>query len=206
MAPGRMLEHLLRSTGEARVIGELITGRDGNNYSPGGESWKCAFAPDESRFAWSCGFRKVVILPWNRYKNCLQSEHNADQEGYEVFAEKVSIDAGFPVTSLAFGTGTPEQDLVPVKREYWTRFDFSKDLILATGHSNGRIRIWDPYTGKLLLELTDHMKPVTDLAFAPDGSLRLVSASKDSTVKVAPGWDRRPPGHLTLVLKPCLAV
>lgn len=38
--------------------------------------------------------------------------------------------------------------------------------------------------GKLLLELTDHVQPVTALAFAPDGSLRLVSGSKDSTIKV----------------------
>lgn len=184
--------------GEARVIGELITGRDGNDYAPGGESWSCAYAPDESRFAWSCGFRKVVILPWNRYKNCLQSDDSQDAEGYELFTEKISIDAGFPVTSLAFGTGTPEQDLVPIKREYWTRFDFSKDLILATGHSNGRIRIWDPYTGKLLLELTDHVQPVTALAFAPDGSLRLVSGSKDSTIKV---WDMSDDGNMFKTLR-----
>ena len=39
-------------------------------------------------------------------------------------------------------------------------------------------------SGKLLLELTDHSKPVTDLAFAPDGSLRLSSASRDGTIKV----------------------
>ncbi|KAK7026833.1 WD repeat and SOCS box-containing protein 1 [Halocaridina rubra] len=184
--------------GEARVIGELITGREGNNYAPGGESWNCAFAPDESRFAWSCGFRKVVIIPWNRYKNCLQSEDSQDAEGYELFTEKISIDAGFPVTSLAFGTGTPEDDLVPVKREYWTRFDFSKDLILATGHNNGRIRIWDPYTGKLLLELMDHTQAVTSLAFAPDGSLRLVSASKDATIKV---WDMRDDGNMFRTLR-----
>ncbi|XP_071549389.1 WD repeat and SOCS box-containing protein 1-like isoform X2 [Panulirus ornatus] len=208
------LAHNKEHYGQARVIGELITGRNGNDYAPGGESWKCAFAPDESRFAWSCGFRKVIILPWNRYKNCLwgqngahiiplvwlelQSYDNQDAEGYELFTEKISIDAGFPVTSIAFGTGTPEQDLVPVKKEYWTRFDFSKDLILATGHSNGRIRIWDPYTGKLLLELTDHMKPVTDLAFAPDGSLRLVSASKDCTIKV---WDMCDDGNMFKTLR-----
>nr|XP_053652869.1 WD repeat and SOCS box-containing protein 1-like [Cherax quadricarinatus] len=42
------------------------------------------------------------------------------------------------------------------------------------------------------------MKPVTDLAFAPDGSLRLVSASKDSTVKV---WDMSDDGNMFKTLR-----
>ncbi|KAK4296357.1 hypothetical protein Pmani_031140 [Petrolisthes manimaculis] len=185
------------ANGTVSVIGELLTGREGaNNYQPGGESWSCAFAPDESRFAWSCGFRKVVILPWNSYKNCLHKDGSQDGLGYQLFNERVSLDAAFPVTCLAFGTGTPEKDLV--KRDYWTRFNHSKDLILATGHTNGRIRIWDPYTGKLLLELTDHHKPVTCLAFAPDGSLRLVSGSRDCTIKV---WDMFDDGNMFKTLK-----
>lgn len=196
MAPARLLD-LVKAKGTACVIGELLTGREGGSYyQPGGESWSVVFAPDESRFAWSCGFRKVVVLPWNSYKNCLHSEGPQDALGYQLFNERISLDAGFPVTSLAFGTGTPEKDLV--KRDYWTRFDHSKDLILATGHTNGRIRIWDPYTGKLLLELTDHLKPVTCLAFAPDGSLRLVSGSKDFTIKV---WDMFDDGNMFKTLK-----
>lgn len=74
------------------------------------------------------------------------NEGGQDGPGYQLFNERVSLDAAFPVTCLAFGTGTPEKDLV--KRDYWTLFDHSKDLILATGHTNGRIRIWDPYTGQ----------------------------------------------------------
>lgn len=38
--------------------------------------------------------------------------------------------------------------------------------------------------GRKLLELMDHTQAVRDLAFAPDGSLRLVSASLDRTIKV----------------------
>lgn len=180
------------------MICELNTGRSREDYAPGSESWSVAFAPDESRFAWSCGFRKVVIIPWNRYKNCLQSQDNQDGDGHELINEKISIDAGFQVYSLVFGTGTPEQDLVPVNRGYWTRFDFSKDLILATGHNNGRIRIWNPFTGKLLLELTDHVQPINTMAFAPDGSLRLVSGSKDSTIKI---WDLSDDGNMFKTLK-----
>lgn len=39
--------------------------------------------------------------------------------------------------------------------------------------------------GRKLLELMDHTQAVRDLAFAPDGSLRLVSASLDRTIKVS---------------------
>ena len=31
----------------------------------------CVFAPDDSRVAWTCGDRKVLILPWNKHRNCL---------------------------------------------------------------------------------------------------------------------------------------
>lgn len=197
---GRLLDGR-SETGVAEVVGGLVTGREGGGEAPppppGGECWSAVFAPDGSRLAWSCGYRKVVLLPWNRYKNCLHSQDRLDPRGVPLDLQKIHIDAGFPVTSLAFGTGVPEKEL-GFKRKYWLRFDFTKDLILATGHRNGRIRVWDPYTGKLLLELTDHTKPVTDLAFAPDGSLRLSSASKDGTIKV---WDMCDDGNMFKTLK-----
>ena len=56
--------------------------------------------------------------------------------------------------------------------------------MLATGHPNGRVRLWSLQTGTLLLELMDHRGAVRDIQFAPDDSLRLVSASADKTLKV----------------------
>ena len=78
---------------------------------------------------------------------------NTDDEGNEIKGQVVSIDTGSPVNSAGFGSGTPENQLAdPPQRQYWTRFDFSnKELVFATGHVNGRIRIWDVYTGKLNL-------------------------------------------------------
>lgn len=35
------------------------------------ECWHVIFAPDETRFAWLCGTSRVLIVPWNRFKNCL---------------------------------------------------------------------------------------------------------------------------------------
>ena len=115
------------------------------------------------------------------------SVDNTDDEGNEIKGQVVSIDTGSPVNSAGFGSGTPESQLAhPLpQRQYWTRFDFtSQQMVFATGHVNGRIRIWDDDTGRKLLELMDHQEAVRDLAFAPDGSLRLVSASLDHTIKV----------------------
>lgn len=49
-------------------------------------------------------------------------------------------------------------------------------------------------TGKLLLNLMDHTEVVRDLTFAPDGSLILVSASRDKTLRV---WDLKDDGMLS---------
>ena len=110
-------------------------------------------------------------------------KHSDGQQGKPV----VTIDCGYPVVSVAFGKGKSKKrssEDNKVSSPYWTRFDFSKLIILATGHTNGRIRLWDGQTGRLLLELMDHTEAVRDLAFAPDGSLRLISGSLDGKLKV----------------------
>ncbi|XP_044141132.1 WD repeat and SOCS box-containing protein 1-like [Bufo gargarizans] len=52
--------------------------------------------------------------------------------------------------------------------------------------------------GKLLLNLMDHTEIVRDLTFAPDGSLKLVSASRDKTLRV---WDLKDDGNMMKVLR-----
>lgn len=58
------------------------------------------------------------------------------------------IDCGDIVWSLAFGSSVPEKQSRCVNIE-WHRFKFGQDqLLLATGLNNGRIKIWDVYTGR----------------------------------------------------------
>lgn len=58
------------------------------------------------------------------------------------------IDCGDIVWSLAFGSSVPEKQSRCVNIE-WHRFKFGQDqLLLATGLNNGRIKIWDAYTGR----------------------------------------------------------
>lgn len=54
------------------------------------------------------------------------------------------------------------------------------------------------FAGCLKVELIDHTGIISDLSFAPDGSLCLVSASHDSTLKI---WDFEEEGNLIKTLK-----
>lgn len=59
-----------------------------------------------------------------------------------------TIDCGDIVWGLAFGSSVPEKQSRCVNIE-WHRFKFGQDqLLLATGLNNGRIKIWEVYTGE----------------------------------------------------------
>uniref|UniRef100_A0A4W5K8B1 WD repeat and SOCS box-containing protein 1 n=1 Tax=Hucho hucho TaxID=62062 RepID=A0A4W5K8B1_9TELE len=197
---------------KAKFIGELLVPVAPFDQKSGRETWTVAFAPDGSYFAWSRGHRIVTLVPWSK---CLknfggegsngagpQRLSRQNSEGGTVVPvgepREHTIDCGDIVWGLAFGSSVPEKQSRCVNIE-WHRFKFGQDqLLLATGLNNGRVKIWDVYTGKLLLNLMDHTDIVRDLTFAPDGSLMLVSASRDKTLRV---WDLKDDGNMVKVLR-----
>jgi len=168
------------------LIGELVTGRTAQGSANGGQCWKICFSDDNTKLAWSAGFGEVVVLPWEEYKTCL--EQNTDLDG--VLEAQVVINGHLSVTSLAFNSSRSSAGNGLCSSIF-------SNLLLATGHENGRIRISDAQTGELILELSDHRRAVRALAFSPDNNY-LVSAAEDGQIKV---WDMCDGGNMVKTLK-----
>lgn len=202
----RFTEQILSAT----LLTELNPVHSDKKNVWGLESWCCAFSPDEAYFAWSAGNCVVTLIPWNfckstlfRYKEItvpfkpgigllVDSEHEIE----DCFGcNTLSMHTGHLVRSLAFGSSSLTTSS---PTPFWSRLSSSKDLVLATGHANGRIRTWDVLTGKLILELMDHEDMVTHLSFSPSGNLILVSTSYDCTLKV---WHFQEDGNMFQTLR-----
>lgn len=57
------------------------------------------------------------------------------------------------------------------------------DEVLATGHEDGALRLWDPVKGVTLRVLWGHTQGISSIEFSPDGIL-LASASDDRTIRL----------------------
>ena len=55
--------------------------------------------------------------------------------------------------------------------------------ILVSGHSDGKLKVWDLEDGTLLYELSGHSDHVSSLVFSPDGNW-LLSGSKDGKARI----------------------
>ncbi|KAI7813195.1 WD repeat and SOCS box-containing protein 2, partial [Triplophysa rosa] len=131
------------------------------------ETWSVRFSPGGSYFAWSMGFGIVKILSW---------PVTSTDSGEDANSER-TLHCEQAVWALAFGPcPSPRAD----------QNGHEPDLLLAIGLNNGLIQVRVVSSGKLLFTLSGHQALVRDLVFAPNGSLTLVSASRDKTLRI---WD-----------------
>ncbi|XP_076845929.1 WD repeat and SOCS box-containing protein 2 [Brachyhypopomus gauderio] len=129
----------------------------------GCETWTVCFSPDGSHFAWSMGYGLVKVLRWRPTSN-----NGADSD----YGEAQTLNCDHTVWGMAFGPHLPNR--------------CEEALLLVTGLGTGVIKVWAVSSGQLLFNLAGHTSVVRDLAFAPNGSLTLVSASRDKTLRI---WD-----------------
>lgn len=179
----------------ARILVSLPGNHPSGPGNASADSWQtgaCAWSSDGRYFAWASSHRLIKIVPQSSTTATRNKESNDNNEQNAV----VTIDAGDKVWCMAFGSRSTR-----VRRQsnlITFRYVVFDDTILAAGLQNGRIRTWDVKTGCLKLDLIDHTGIISDLSFALDGSLRLVSASHDSTLKL---WDFEDGGNLIRTLK-----
>ncbi|KAI1901050.1 hypothetical protein AGOR_G00056150 [Albula goreensis] len=184
---------VMKRTGEtAPLIGELkpiyppsVDGRAGC------ETWSVEFSPDGSYFAWSKGYGIVKLLVWPLE----DMELNNDIQSMDTWNGKKekTLDCGQTVWGLAFGPRTSKF----ASRTGGPSLS-TPTVVLATGLSDGTIKIWEVETGGLRFNLHGHESVVRDLVFVPNGGLTLVSGSRDTTLRI---WDLTKPDQQVHVLQ-----
>uniref|UniRef100_A0A1A8NJJ3 WD repeat and SOCS box-containing 2 n=1 Tax=Nothobranchius rachovii TaxID=451742 RepID=A0A1A8NJJ3_9TELE len=159
---------------ESPLLLELKTRRPPSLLDLAGcETWSVDFSPDGAWFAWSMGHGIVWVVAWP-----LDSEEG--QDGETDRGDK-SFSCGHPVWGLAFGPRPPKS-----ARLAKTASKGKNILLLATGLENGVIKIWNVLTGSAVFDLHGHEGVVRDLVFPQNGSLTLISSSRDKTLRI---WD-----------------
>jgi uncharacterized protein YjbI with pentapeptide repeats len=88
-----------------------------------------------------------------------------------------AVGAAPPVPGEAVPTWVPAASLC-----YAVAWNRSGDL-LASGHDDGVVRLWDAVSGKAIRTMVGHSGPVWSVAFSPDGTT-LASGSQDTTVRL----------------------
>ncbi|XP_068102292.1 WD repeat and SOCS box-containing protein 2 isoform X2 [Hyperolius riggenbachi] len=189
------------------LLAELRPGREQlYDWKSSCETWSVAFSPDGFWFAWSQGHGIIKLIPWPleeeqlRTPSCRsksQCYKSTDVKGKGSLKEKI-LDCGQIVWSLAFGSSSSPAGwkLWPRSRQQMSGAHGNWQL-LATGLSDGHVKIWEVHTGRLLFNLSGHQDVVRDLSFSTNGSLTLVTASRDKTLRI---WDLKKDGKLIQVL------
>ncbi|XP_072352878.1 WD repeat and SOCS box-containing protein 2 isoform X3 [Scyliorhinus torazame] len=177
---------------ESLLLAKLIPSRSRElDCKSGCETWGVAFSPDGLYFAWSQGHHIVKLVPWPLEGHLISytSTHlfKADGRAKGQCGERI-IDCGQTVWGLSFGTRPSQNGIQSSENQHKC-----SGTILATGLTNGEIKLWKVPTAHLLFNLKGHQSVVRCFAFISNENFMLISASRDTTMRV---WDLKQDGKL----------
>lgn len=177
-------------TSDPALILELKTRRPLSLEGRAGcETWSVDFSPDGAWFAWSMGHGIVWVVAWP-----LDSEESLHED---IDRGDKSFSCGQPVWGLAFGPRPPKAAAAACSMKWAKKGHKNSTLLLATGLESGVIKIWNVLTGDAVFDLHGHEGVVRNLVFPQNGSLTLISSSRDKTLRI---WDLTHKGKKVQVL------
>lgn len=146
-----------------------------------GELLAMAFAPDGS--LWSIE-EPGVLKQWDTVGKLLGRYELADVETLWVLGPSARYAASASDELIVYEVASREQ-LAAIPQPSWvTAVAFHpQHAIVATGHDDGSIRLWDLPTGKEKATLNGHRQPISALRFSSDGEL-LAAAAEDRAITV----------------------
>jgi WD40 repeat protein len=127
-----------------------------------------------------------VLRQWSRDGRLLSRSFLDDLETVWAFNDEATLLASASDDIIVWDV-TGARTNVRVPAETWvTALAFSADSkVLASGHDDGKVRLWDIATGKSLAEWQAHGQPVSALSFRQADN-QLATAGEDRLIKI---WD-----------------
>lgn len=149
-----------------------------------GEVLALAFGPDGS--LWSVE-EPGLLRQWDRHSGQpIRRHHLSDVETLWVFSDDATWLASASDDLSLWESATGKRVATIAQPSWVTTVVFSPHRgLVATGHDDGTIRLWDTATQQLMKEFPGHSLPVSALAFRRDGTW-LASAGEDRDIHL---WD-----------------
>jgi WD40 repeat protein len=112
----------------------------------------------------------------------LQEHFLSDLETLWVFSPQARLLAAASDDLSLWDVPTAKLRTTITQASWVTTVVFAPDCsVVATGHDDGKVRLWDIGCQKMVAELAAHEQPVSALAFSADGT-RLASAAEDRLI------------------------
>jgi WD40 repeat protein len=143
-----------------------------------------AFSPDGSLVA-IVGAQKLQLCRSDNSQEIFEQSlsHPGSSVGFSHTGAQLAYGERFgPVVVVEVATRQPLRELRCGSDTHCLAFS-PDDSLLATGHGDSIIRIWDVQTGRSRAELMGHECAVHDVIFAPDGHT-LLSSADDGAVRL----------------------